>query len=171
MKKHPPKDLALFITLFFFAFSMVDIWWEYSQGQNLQHLSFEFTIGAIAALWSFYLWRNWTRLGKALVEEKNSYLKLSAEYQEWKVKNHRTLQDMHQVITEQFTNWGLTPAEKDVARLLLKGIAFKEIAHLRESSEKTIRHHALKIYQKSSLPGRTELFAYFFEDLFMNSES
>ena len=130
MKKHPRTDFTIFITLFFFVFSLLDIWWEYSQGQNIEHLSFELVICSVAALWSFYLWRNWRRVGQQLVEEKNSYLKLHAEYQEWKVKNQRTLQDMHQVITEQFSTWQLTPAQKDVALLLLKGVAFKEIAQL-----------------------------------------
>lgn len=161
----------IFITLFFFVFSVVDIWWEYSQGQNLQHLGFEFFICFIAALWSLYLWSSWIKTDRLLIQEKNSYLELNAEYQNWREKNKKTLQDMHSVITGQFDRWELTPAERDVALLLLKGLSFKDVAELRGSAEKTIRQHALKIYQKSGLPGRTELFAFFFEDLFLSKET
>jgi DNA-binding NarL/FixJ family response regulator len=161
----------ILITLFFFVFSVVDIWWEYSQGQNLQHLGFEFFICFIAALWSLYLWSSWIKTDRLLIQEKNSYLELNAEYQSWREKNKKTLQDMHSVITEQFDRWELTPAERDVALLLLKGLSFKDVADLRGSAEKTIRQHALKIYQKSGLPGRTELFAFFFEDLFLAKET
>lgn len=167
MKISLRKNSTIFITLFFFFFSLLDMWWEYSQGQSLEHLGFELVICSTSALWSLYLWINWRKINEALVVEKNSYLQLNAEYQEWKKKNQKTLSDMQNVIAEQFSKWELTPAEKDVALLLLKGAAFKEIAEVRDSSEKTIRQHALKIYQKSGLPGRTELFAYFFEDLFL----
>lgn len=165
------QRFPILITLFFFVFSVVDIWWEYSQGQNLQHLGFEFLICFIAALWSLYLWSSWIKTDRLLIQEKNSYLELNAEYQSWREKNKKTLQDMHSVITGQFDRWELTPAERDVALLLLKGLSFKDVAELRGSAEKTIRQHALKIYQKSGLPGRTELFAFFFEDLFLAKET
>lgn len=165
------QRFPILITLFFFVFSVVDIWWEYSQGQNLQHLGFEFLICFIAALWSLYLWSSWIKTDRLLIQEKNSYLELNAEYQSWREKNKKTLQDMHSVITGQFDRWELTPAERDVALLLLKGLSFKDVAELRGSAEKTIRQHALKIYQKSGLPGRTELFAFFFEDLFLSKET
>ena len=161
----------ILITLGFFIFSVVDMWWEYSEGQSLQHLGFEFAVCMVAALWSLYLWSNWLKADKLLILEKNSYLELNAEYQSWREKNKKTLEDMHTVIITQFTSWELTPAEKDVALLLLKGLSFKDIAELRGSAEKTIRQHALRIYQKSGLPGRTELFAFFFEDLFLAKET
>ncbi|HLT23320.1 MAG TPA: helix-turn-helix transcriptional regulator [Bacteriovoracaceae bacterium] len=167
MKIQLNKDSTILIPLFFFFFSLLDMWWEYSQGQTLEHLGFELIVCSTSALWSLYLWKNWRQINEALVDEKNSYLQLNAEYQEWKKKNKKTITDMQMVIAEQFIKWELTPSEKDVAFLLLKGAAFKEIAEVRGSSEKTIRQHALKVYQKSGLPGRTELFAYFFEDLFL----
>jgi DNA-binding NarL/FixJ family response regulator len=109
---------------------------------------------------------NWKKTDRKLTHEISERLKLNKEYLEWKNKNLTLLNDIHSGISNQFETWGLTPSESDVAFLLLKGVSFKEIAELRGSTEKTVRHHALKIYQKSGLPGRTELFAYFFEDIF-----
>jgi DNA-binding NarL/FixJ family response regulator len=64
----------------------------------------------------------------------------------------------------QFTDWHLTPSEKEVALLLLKGLSFREIALLRNTAEKTVRQQASEIYQKSDVTGRHGLSAWFFED-------
>ena len=68
-------------------------------------------------------------------------------------------------IREQFDLWGLTASEKEVSLLLLKGLSFKEIAELRNTKEKTVRHQASAIYSKSNVAGRYEFSAWFFEDL------
>jgi DNA-binding NarL/FixJ family response regulator len=71
----------------------------------------------------------------------------------------------------QFDVWGLTDAEADVAGLLLKGMAHKEIALLRGSSEATVRQHAAAVYRKSGLTSRAQLTAFFLEDLLAPSEN
>jgi DNA-binding NarL/FixJ family response regulator len=49
--------------------------------------------------------------------------------------------------------------------LLLKGFSHREIAELRETSERTVREQARALYRKASLKGRASLSAYFLEDL------
>ncbi len=66
---------------------------------------------------------------------------------------------------KQFDDWGLTPSEKDVALILLKGLSFKEMAEVRDTKEKTIRQQASTIYKKSNVSGRHEFAAWFFEDM------
>ncbi len=68
-------------------------------------------------------------------------------------------------IASQLDRWRLTPAEKEVAQLLLKGLGHREIARLRHTSEKTVRQQAASVYQKADLGGRAELSAFFLEDL------
>jgi len=68
-------------------------------------------------------------------------------------------------IHKQFEIWGLTPSEKEVALILLKGLSFKEIAELRNTKEKTVRQQASTIYRKSKVSGRHEFSAWFFEDM------
>lgn len=70
-----------------------------------------------------------------------------------------------QYIHKQFDAWKLTPSEKDVALILLKGLSFKEMAEVRKTKEKTIRQQASAIYKKSNVSGRHEFSAWFFEDM------
>jgi len=59
----------------------------------------------------------------------------------------------------------LTPAEREIALLLLKGLSHKEIATIRSVSETTVRQQARSLYRKAGLSGRNELAAFFLEDL------
>jgi putative tricarboxylic transport membrane protein len=68
-------------------------------------------------------------------------------------------------IEREFKRWMLTDAERDIGWLLLKGFSFKEIATLRDRSERTVRQQAGSIYAKSGLANRSELAAWFLEDL------
>jgi DNA-binding CsgD family transcriptional regulator len=72
---------------------------------------------------------------------------------------------LSQVIETQFTNWSLTPAERDVAFLALKGLDVAEIAGLRGAAQGTVRAQLTKIYAKAGVSGRAQFAAYFVEDL------
>jgi len=65
----------------------------------------------------------------------------------------------------QFGRWDLTSAQREVALLMLKGLSYKEIAGLRETSEHTVRNQSLAIFRKAGLAGRAEMAAFFLEDL------
>ena len=78
----------------------------------------------------------------------------------------RTLIDgLSDAIDAQLDRWKLTPAEKGVTLLLLKGLGHKEIATVREVGETTVRQQARSVYRKAGLAGRHELAAFFLEDL------
>lgn len=47
----------------------------------------------------------------------------------------------------------------------MKGRSHKQIAYATGRSERTVRQHAVAVYQKSGLNGRAELAALFLEDL------
>lgn len=72
-----------------------------------------------------------------------------------------------EAIDEQFDRWHLTPAEREVALLLLKGHSHKAIAKHTDRSPQTVRQHAASVYEKGSLSGRAELAAYFLADLML----
>jgi DNA-binding NarL/FixJ family response regulator len=61
----------------------------------------------------------------------------------------------------------LTPAEAQVGVLLLKGLSHKEAAEVRNTSERTVREQARSLYRKADLAGRSELAAFFLEDLLL----
>ncbi len=71
---------------------------------------------------------------------------------------------LSQVIARQFDIWELTPSEKEVGLLLIKGLSTREIAGLRNTSEKTVRLQASAIYQKAGVKGRHAFSAWFIED-------
>jgi DNA-binding CsgD family transcriptional regulator len=87
------------------------------------------------------------------------------EADRWKREARRLLEGLGVVVDDQFGRWKLTPAERDVALLLLKGLSHKEVAEIRKTTEATVRQQAQAIYRKSGLTNRSDLAAYFLEDL------
>ncbi len=51
-----------------------------------------------------------------------------------------------------------TPKEKEIARLVLKGLSNREIAEVMGNTEKTIKFHLTVIFQKCAVKSRTEFF-------------
>jgi DNA-binding NarL/FixJ family response regulator len=73
--------------------------------------------------------------------------------------------EYQEIIQWQFREWSLSPSEKEVALLMLKGLSIRKISQSRSTQEKTVRKQASSIYEKSNLGGRHELSAWFFENL------
>jgi DNA-binding CsgD family transcriptional regulator len=73
--------------------------------------------------------------------------------------------ELYHVIQKHFVGWGLSPSEKEVAFLLIKGMSTQEIADLRATKIGTVKSQTSSIYQKANLKGRSELVAFFVEDL------
>lgn len=83
------------------------------------------------------------------VEEILSYLQ-----QIWEEPKHL------QAMLERFLDLQhLTPKEKEVVRLVLKGLANKEIASVEDITDRTIKAHLTHIFQKCGVATRAELFS------------
>lgn len=91
-----------------------------------------------------------------------------AEGDGWRNKVRSHLAGLKAGMDRQFQDWGMTPAEREVGLLILKGLSHKEIATLRATTEATVRQQAQSIYRKANLPGKTAFSAYFLEDLFVS---
>ena len=70
-----------------------------------------------------------------------------------------------QVVEKQFDLWHLTPAEKDVAWLSLKGVDVAEIAALRHAANGTVRAQLARIYGKSGVTSRAQFASIFVDEL------
>lgn len=70
-----------------------------------------------------------------------------------------------ELLEEWFSRWGLTPSERDVALLTIKGLSNSEIAAIRETREGTIKAHSNAIYRKAGVSGRPQLLSLFIEEL------
>jgi len=56
-----------------------------------------------------------------------------------------------------FDLWRLTPAEREVARAIVKGFSHKEVAQRRGTTEGTVRQQAHAVYRKAGLSGQKAL--------------
>jgi DNA-binding CsgD family transcriptional regulator len=88
-----------------------------------------------------------------------------AEAARWKGEAATLIGGLGAAIDRQLDRWGLSPAEKEIALLLLKGLSHKDVAELRSVGETTVRQQARSIYKKGGLEGRHDLAAFFLEDL------
>ena len=144
--------------------NVTDFIGDYREHSPVWHLLQEaFVVVASVGGIGYLLWEVATRRRemeqiKKQLQQANSRLSESNE----KLKNVN--QQYREVIDQQLVDWALTPSERDVAMLLLKGLSFEEIAGVRETKEKTVRQQASMIYRKSGLNGRHEFAAWFFED-------
>ena len=133
-------------------------------GFLLEVLEWAGIIGAVmAAGWIAVGLRN-LRADQAAM--RDDLARASERGAEWRARHGQALGGVAEAIGRQFAAWGLTPAEADIAGLMLKGVGLRDIAHLRHTSETTIRQQAQGVYRKSGLSGRAELAAYFLESLF-----
>lgn len=69
------------------------------------------------------------------------------------------------VLEERFADWGLTPAERDVALFAIKGLSTGDIASLRNTSEGTVKAQTNAIYRKAGVTGRSQLLSLFIDEL------
>lgn len=100
-----------------------------------------------------------------LFHELQHVKSLNKEIDKEKSKTARLAGELFSVMQAQFVQWQLSPSERNVALLLIKGLSMKEIAEARHVKEKTVRLQASSIYAKSGYAGRHELAAHFIEDL------
>ena len=70
--------------------------------------------------------------------------------------------DIGYLVDRALASAGLTEKEQAIARLVLKGLTSVEIARLENNSDKTIRQHLTRVYQKLGVSSRAELFHHVF---------
>lgn len=121
-----------------------------------------FSIGSV-----LYLWQGWMRARRSLGRAEGELIANEIERDRWRTRATSLLRGLGEEIDAQFERWSLTPAERQVALLLLKGLGHKEAASILDRSDRTVRQHAVSVYRKSGLAGRAELSAFFLEDLLL----
>jgi DNA-binding CsgD family transcriptional regulator len=143
---------------------VIDLVTDWNTGQSLLHMLLELAafvvIGAVTVAMLRRRERRIGRLSRDLVRSRG-------EAERWRREAQQVLRGLGAAIDEQFERWGLTPAEREVALLLLKGLSLREVAEVRGTSERTAREQARAVYRKGELSGRSELSAFFLEDLLL----
>lgn len=149
---------------------IADLVQDHSEDVATSHLAFEVAVVAFALTAIGVLGVGWQRERAALRDLHGTLAAHRAERDAWRTRAEKLLRGLGEAIDEQFRGWGLSPAEREVAMLLLKGFGHKEIAALQDRSERTVRQHAIAVYRKSGLSGRAALSAFFLEDLLLPSQ-
>lgn len=144
-----------------------DVAADYQSGTEIGHLVMEALVMALALAGAIALWRQ-LRSTRTRADQLTADLSSARrEADRFRQDAHLAIEGLGQAIDRQFTRWALSPAEREVGLLLLKGLSHKEIAAARSTSETTIRQQALSVYRKSGLRSRAELSAFFLEDLLL----
>ncbi len=164
-RRRQALGLVLFLII---AFLMgIDLFGDAETGADWEHLMVEALVMALAVLGIVALWR-----GLLAAEMRAARLDVSLdaalkEASRFRSEAQEALRGLGEAIDAQFERWGLTPAEREVCLLLLKGLSHKEVAEVRNTSEPTVRQQALVVYRKSGLRNRSDLSAFFLEDLLL----
>lgn len=143
----------------------IDLLVDLREGVTLWHVLAEATVAVVACFGAFHLLRGAWRLRRRLDAQGRDFSAFRQQAEAWRTGSKKYLDGLSRSIGLQLDQWQLSAAEKEVAFLLLKGLSLKEIAAARRTSEKTARVQSSAIYMKSGLAGRSELSAFFLEDL------
>ncbi len=155
----------------------LDLASDLRDGATLGHVLAEGTIAVIGFLGAALVARQMiavSRLARLASAEATSLAgelaRTAADAERWRGEARDLMRGLSQAIDEQFERWQLSPAEKEVGLLLLKGLSHKEVAAIRSVTEATTRQQARALYRKAGLTGRHDLAAFFLEDLMLPSQ-
>ncbi len=129
------------------------------------HVLAEIALIGLSTATGVILWRAWRVAESERRATARTLVAVEEDQRLWRRRAESALTGLRQAIDGQFDAWGLTPVERDVALLLLKGEGHKQIAGRLHRSASTIRQHAVSVYGKSGQAGRAELAAFFLEGL------
>ena len=168
---------VLLVLLLVASLAMADLVGDLREGTTVSHVLIEGAIvvaGLIGAAWvarALLRTMRHARQAAADVASLAGQLEVTeAEAARFRTEARDLMAGLARVIDQQFERWRLSPAEKETALLLLKGLSHKEIASVRSVTEATARQQARAIYRKAGLAGRHDLAAFFLEDLMLPSD-
>lgn len=144
-----------------------DIAADYRSGTERSHIFTEGAVMVLAVAGLGALWRQFRLVQRRAEQLTVDLATARREAQRFREEARDALRGLGEAIDNQFTRWSLSPAEREVGLLLLKGLSHREIADVRSTTETTIRQQALAVYRKSGLRSRAELSAFFLEDLLL----
>lgn len=165
LKQDKAFTLSSLFLLFVGSLSVADVFFDKNDQLSSAHLMGELFLITISFFGSaFFIYqallhrkRN-TNLREKVsdLENKNSdYLKQVDSFRK----------GLSEAIDNQFTKWSFTPSEKEVGIMIIKGLSYHEIADARGISERTARNQGSSLLNKAQLKNKSELMAFFLEDL------
>lgn len=164
------NEFVLFVVLLVavLIFAVVDISTDILDNESFTHIILDIVMAAFSLSMIGYLTYKFGQVRLALSAQLREIEKQKVEVTKqadlWQNKAQLLKQGLSEEIETKMQSWGLSQAEHEIGILLLKGLSLKEIADIRQTSERTVRHQSLAVYAKANVAGRAELSAYFLED-------
>ncbi|WP_396213800.1 helix-turn-helix transcriptional regulator [Gemmatimonas sp.] len=172
--KWPP--LLVFFLLLVVTGGILDIALDRPQSWWSMHILLEVGMVFVSLAFAILIFTRWRRSTAALDQARASLAvtaqqltERQAERDAWRTSAEQALAGFGAAIDRQFGAWQLTRAEREVALLLLKGLGHKQVAAQLGRSERTVRQQAVDVYRKANLQGRSELAAFFLQDVVLPS--
>jgi DNA-binding NarL/FixJ family response regulator len=168
------REVNSFVLILSGAFVVLvglDLITDYGDGGSGAHLLLEGILLAISGTFFVFGLKRLFLARKEILALQINVESLHQEKEQWKDETHQLLAGLSVKIEKQFSHWKLTQAETEVGFLLLKGFSLKEIADIRNTKIKTVQQQSQSIYQKTGLASRSELAAFFLEDLLPPEET
>ncbi len=144
---------------------LIDVALDARAGADATHLGLELLVVVGSLSGAVLLMRELRAARGRASELGHQLIQVNSEAARFRKEAELHLRGLSEAIDRQFALWSLTASEREIGFLLLKGLALKEIADARGTSERTVRHQALNLYKKAGVGGRAELSAFFLEDL------
>lgn len=129
------------------------------------HVALELLVVALCLVLAAVLWRRWRIATAELGRTRRALATREAERDAWASAAGELMKGLREAVDQQLTRWKLTPAEREVALLMLEGHGHRHIARRTGRSERTVRQHAVSVYDKSGLEGRSALAGFFLHGL------
>jgi len=174
------RSLAALLVVFagIGVLTALDLGFDTQGGPKLAHVLIEGAVSLTGLAGAAFVARRlWTAL-REVREARRATVALTerlkateAEAARWRQEARDHIEGLSAALDRQFDSWQLSPAEKEVALLLLKGLSHKELAEVRSITEATARQQARAVYKKAGLSGRSDLAAFFLEDLLVPGDT
>lgn len=159
------KDVVIIVLLvLIMLFKLLDIVADVQLDIPAWHIAQEGILVLLTVIATVYLSHDLMRRSRQVKTLAQRLAKADKQIDNMTSQMRSARQEYSQAVSSQFTTWGFTKSEQQVAFLLLKGLSFKEIAEVRQTKEKTVRQQASSIYSKADVDGRHTFCAWFMED-------
>ncbi|MBA4502837.1 helix-turn-helix transcriptional regulator [Marinobacterium marinum] len=162
------RKFILWVRTFFILIivtSISDVFFDIKQGASHLHVLLECLIGILALAMLLALFINTRMQARHNTELRHELTDVMDRSAKASLKLAVAKRTFGEEIWKQFADWAFTDSEAEVAFFTLKGFNAKEIAGLRNASEKTVRNQLTSVYRKSGTTGKPDFIAWFMEGL------
>jgi len=150
------------VVLFIAASGFMDLYDDglgdrWGMHQTIEVVLLSIALGSVVWIWILF--------ARQMRRAKEHLAQMSGELKKFRERNSQALGAMKSAVHDQFRIWNFSPTESRVAEMIMRGYSMHQIAAILGKSERTVRHQAVSVYQKSAMTGRSDLTAFFLHDI------